>query len=170
MLMLSVNCHCVSKDIVVANYSRVVTSDTHTITQLNYHPTVLQDGLFAALKGKVDLWKCFNDFRQFFKPKKWPFRPFLWEKLSKINTFGDFGCKKYQNLEKIQRSIINWLLEILMILGNFKPKNHNLAIFTRKIVMSKIHKIGDFGCKNYQNLKKFQTSIIMPLCRKLTNL
>ena len=42
------------------------------------------------------------------------------------------------------------LLEILMVLSNFKPKNHHFGHFYSK-KLSKIHKIGDFGCKNQQN-------------------
>ena len=40
-----------------------------------------------------------------YKPKKSPFWPFLFEKLSKIHKIGNFGRKNPQNLKKIQRSI-----------------------------------------------------------------
>ena len=52
-----------------------------------------------------------------------------------------------------------------MILSNFKPKKSPfLPFFLEKL--SKIPKIGDFGCKNNQNLKKIQRSIFIPLCCK----
>ena len=38
-------------------------------------------------------------------------------------------------------------------------KNHHFGHFLEKL--SKIHKIGDFGCKNNQNLKTIQRSIII---------
>ena len=53
------------------------------------------------------------------------------------------------------------MLEILKILSNFKPKMSPFWIFVLE-KLSKIHKIGDFGCKNLQNLKKIQRSIIIP--------
>ena len=59
------------------------------------------------------------------------------------------------------------ILEILMILSNFKPKKSTvLPFFLEKL--SKIHKFGDFGSKNHQNVKKIQISVIFPSCRKLT--
>ena len=53
------------------------------------------------------------------------------------------------------------MLEIFMILSNFKPKKSPFWPFLLE-KLSKIHKIGDFGCKNHQNLKKIQRSIIIP--------
>ena len=50
--------------------------------------------------------------------------------------------------------------EIFIILRNFKPKKITiLGIFVVE-KFSKIHKIGDFGFKNHQNLRKIQRSII----------
>jgi len=41
------------------------------------------------------------------------------------------------------------MLEIFMILNNFKPKKSSFWPFLLE-KLSKIHKIGDFGCKNLQ--------------------
>ena len=71
--------------------------------RLKVHPqthgedcTVLQDGQFAALKRKGILLENFMILSNF-KPNKSPFWLFLLEKLSKIHTIGDFGCKNHQN-------------------------------------------------------------------------
>ena len=48
-----------------------------------------------------------------------------------------------------------------MILSNFKPKKLPFWPFLLE-KLSKIHKIGDFGFKNHQNLKKILRSIIIP--------
>ena len=48
-----------------------------------------------------------------------------------------------------------------MILSYFKSKYHRFDYFYKKIGQ-KNHKIGGFGCKNHQNLKKIQRSIIIP--------
>jgi len=40
-----------------------------------------------------------------------------------------------------------------MIFSNFKPKKSPFWPFLLE-KLTKIHKIGDFGCKNHQNLKK----------------
>ena len=49
-------------------------------------------------------------------------------------------------------------MEIFMILS---LKNHHFWPFLSE-KLSKIHKFGDFGCKNHQNLKKIQRPIIIP--------
>ena len=53
------------------------------------------------------------------------------------------------------------MFEIFMILSNFKPKKLLFWPFLLE-KLSKIDKIGDFGYKNLQNLKKIQRSIIIP--------
>ena len=47
------------------------------------------------------------------------------------------------------------MLEIFMILSNFKPKKSPFWPFLLE-KLSKMHKIGEFGCKNLQNLKEIQ--------------
>ena len=47
-----------------------------------------------------------------------------------------------------------------MILSNFKAKKSPFWPFLLE-KLSKIHKSGDFGCKNHQNLKNIQRSIII---------
>ena len=47
------------------------------------------------------------------------------------------------------------MLEIFMILSNFKPKKSLFWPFLLE-KLSKIHKIGDFGSKNLQVLIKFK--------------
>ena len=48
-----------------------------------------------------------------------------------------------------------------MILSNFKHKKSPFWPFLFE-KLSKIHKIGDYGFKNHQNLKKIQRLIIIP--------
>ena len=56
-----------------------------------------------------------------------------------------------------------WHLKNGKTIGNFydfKPKKSPFWPFLLEN-LSKIHKIGDFGFKNHQNLKKMQRSIII---------
>ena len=53
------------------------------------------------------------------------------------------------------------MLKNFMIFRNFKPKISPFWPFLLE-KLSKIHKIGDFGCKNHQNLRKIQRPIIIP--------
>jgi len=48
-----------------------------------------------------------------------------------------------------------------MILSHFKPKKIAIWPFLLE-KLSKIYEISDFGCKFLQNLKKIQSSIVIP--------